>query len=214
MEIGRHVVTKDTGLAPNPFHGYCTSAVCTPSHCNARVGPGDWLIGHTGAGDGYKLVYAMLLSENRTMDQYFADKRFQQKKPNLRGTFAERCGYNVDCRDTNGQWQGLPSLHNQSGDIEKDTRQGRGAPVFIATRFFFFGRKRIRFNREFPELIKHGQGIEYTDGEVAQKFVAWLEANHKPGIIGLPEDVASFETCSNSVSTLEDLEQFLWHILS
>ena len=32
MKLYSHIFTADTGLAPNPFHGYCTSALCTPSH--------------------------------------------------------------------------------------------------------------------------------------------------------------------------------------
>ena len=40
MRIARHVVTQDTGLAPNPFHGFCTSALCTPSHMDASLQQG------------------------------------------------------------------------------------------------------------------------------------------------------------------------------
>jgi hypothetical protein len=43
MRLCSHVVTCDSGLAPNPFHGYCTSAVCTPSHMNARLEKCEWL---------------------------------------------------------------------------------------------------------------------------------------------------------------------------
>jgi hypothetical protein len=59
MRLCSHVVTDDTGFAPNPFHGYCTGAVCTPSHKSAGLKEGDWLIGHSTKKDGHRLVYAM-----------------------------------------------------------------------------------------------------------------------------------------------------------
>jgi hypothetical protein len=63
MRLCSHVITDDTGLAPNPFHGYCTSALCTPSHTNAKLKEGDWLIGNSPKKDGNRLVYAMRISE-------------------------------------------------------------------------------------------------------------------------------------------------------
>ena len=31
MKLFSHIVKDDLGVAPNPFHGYCTTALCTPS---------------------------------------------------------------------------------------------------------------------------------------------------------------------------------------
>ena len=81
MKLYSHVVKHDTGLAPNPFHGFCTSAVCTPSHAKARLKVGDWLIGNSQKKDGHRLVYAMQLCDVLSMNEYFQDSRFQNKKP-------------------------------------------------------------------------------------------------------------------------------------
>ena len=32
-----YIAVLDTGLAPNPFWGYCTLAVCTPNHMGIRL---------------------------------------------------------------------------------------------------------------------------------------------------------------------------------
>ena len=35
----------DVGFAPNPYHGCCTLAACTPNHMRANLGLGDVIIG-------------------------------------------------------------------------------------------------------------------------------------------------------------------------
>lgn len=40
-----YVMTVDTGFAPNPFHGVCTLAACTPNHCKAGLELGDLIVG-------------------------------------------------------------------------------------------------------------------------------------------------------------------------
>src|SRR3972149_2464014 len=94
MKICSHVITNDTGLAPNPFHGYCTTALCTPSHMNARLKLGDWLIGNSIRDDGNRLVYAMHIAEVLSMDEYFHDSGFHAKKPKASGALDEQCGDN------------------------------------------------------------------------------------------------------------------------
>jgi len=43
-------MTDDTGFAPNPFHGYCTVATCTPNHMRGRtrLREGDYIVGIEG----------------------------------------------------------------------------------------------------------------------------------------------------------------------
>jgi hypothetical protein len=73
MKLDSHVVMGDAGLAPNPFHGWLTTALCTPSHMNRRLEVSNWLIGHSSAraNDPHCLVYAMNVCEVLTMDKYF-----------------------------------------------------------------------------------------------------------------------------------------------
>lgn len=58
MKLYRYVMTYDTGLAPNPYHGYCTLALCKPQiRRTAQVG--DWIMGFgsVSAGLGRRLIY-------------------------------------------------------------------------------------------------------------------------------------------------------------
>ena len=86
MRLFSYVVARDYGFAPNPFFGVCTLATCKPE-IRKTASAGDWIIG-TGSSQkgrqGY-LVYAMCLTETMTFNEYWEDKRFQRKKPNLQG---------------------------------------------------------------------------------------------------------------------------------
>lgn len=46
MSYFSYVVEHDYGLAPNPFGGYCSLAVCKPGiRGNENLKIGDWIIG-------------------------------------------------------------------------------------------------------------------------------------------------------------------------
>jgi hypothetical protein len=196
MKICSHVIKVDTGLAPNPFHGHCTSGLCTPSHMNARLERGDWLIGNSDRLDGNRLVYAMQIKEILAMDDYFHDARFQAKKPIPNGRPEEQCGDNFYFKE-DGRWKRLPSrFHNSCDKFQADlgSRNGTlsGKPVFVAKHFFYFGANRVAIPVLFEQIIKDRQGIKYTRGELAERFVTWLEGHNKPGIRGLPSDMADY----------------------
>jgi hypothetical protein len=44
-DLYSYIVRQDTGLAPNPFWGWCTLAVCTPNHQGSKAKRGDWVAG-------------------------------------------------------------------------------------------------------------------------------------------------------------------------
>jgi hypothetical protein len=77
-----YVITVDTGFAPNPNGGYCTLATCKPV-IRKNAEPGDWVIatGSTGFGPKERLVYAMRVEEAISYDEYFAQDRFERRKP-------------------------------------------------------------------------------------------------------------------------------------
>lgn len=80
MKLYQYVMTCDTGLAPNPYHGYCTLALCEPQiRRTAQVG--DWIIGlgSVSAGLGRRLAYAMQVSETLSFEEYWDDPRFECK---------------------------------------------------------------------------------------------------------------------------------------
>src|SRR4030042_1631710 len=102
MKLYSYVVQKDSGLAPNPFWGYCTLAVCTPNHMGIKAQKGDWIIGTTTVSRGNKLVYAMQISEVLSFANYYTDARFGKKKPIVYGSWRERCGDNIYYKDNHG----------------------------------------------------------------------------------------------------------------
>ncbi len=185
MKLYSHVIKHDTGLAPNPFHGYCTSALCTPSHKNARLKKGDWLIGNSPRKDGNRLVYAMRISEVLSMNQYFHDGRFERKKPKPEGAPEEQCGDNIYYQDKEAQWRRLPSRFH---DNPESLRQDPGHPVFVAEHFYYFGCRRVAIPDELAGVICGGIGI-HDKSDLADGFVTWLEDSHQPGVLGKPRDM-------------------------
>jgi hypothetical protein len=184
-------MTHDTGLAPNPFFGICSLAVCTPNHMNANLNPGDWVLGHTTSANQRRLVYAMRLTRVLDMSTYF--REFPQKRPKVCGRPEERCGDNMyDCSD--GHWTRMPSVHhNNPSAFEQDINH----KVYLAedeTNFWYFGGNNqssfvLEFSDHFPSLVQERQGFSYIyDKTVIQEFTQWLSKQSAPGLRGYPRD--------------------------
>jgi hypothetical protein len=143
MRLYSYVVARDYGFAPNPFYGTCTLATCKPI-LRRKATVGDWVIGTGSAANGLTghLVYAMKVSETMTFDDYFADPRFQIKKPNLAGSLKQAFGDNIYSRDAAGDWYQLDSHHSlQDGtpnpaNITNDTNPNR---LLVSQHFAYFG---------------------------------------------------------------------------
>src|SRR5262245_19102367 len=87
VRLHSYVVARDYGFAPNPFFGFCTLATCKP-RLRSVAQVGDWIVG-TGSKKHKRerfVVYAMRVTGTLTFNQYWADGRFQSKKPNMRGS--------------------------------------------------------------------------------------------------------------------------------
>ena len=113
MRLCSYVVKTDKGLAPNPFWGYCTLALCTPNHMGIKAENGDWFIGNSTIAKGNKLIYAMQVEEYLPFDQYYNDPRFKRKKPEINGTWRRQCGDNMYFKDRKDNWKQHPSkFHN------------------------------------------------------------------------------------------------------
>lgn len=187
MKLYSYIVKNDVGLAPNPFWGYCTLAVCTPNHMGIKAQKDDWIIGTTSVSRGSKLVYAMQVSETHPFEKYYVDVRFEKKKPVVHGSWCERCGDNMYYKGEQGQWVQHRTIHHRSPEIiKKDLKH---PTVFIAEYFYYFGDKAIVMPPEYQELIWKRQGVKSDyDGEVVEKFLGWLKENFSSGILGKPND--------------------------
>ena len=191
MKVYSYVVCHDKGFAPNPFWGYCTLAVCTPNHMGIDPQIGDWIIGTESVDKGNKLIYAMQVSSRMSFDQYYADKRFEKKKPNAKSKdWRKHCGDNFYYKDKSDRWEQQPfSFH----DTPENKRQDLKHPyVFIAKHFYYFGRKAKIIPSRYSSLILKRQGVKCKHApKIAEGFLVWLQNNFKPGIHGEPRDCES-----------------------
>ena len=93
-----YVVRYDSAFAPNPFYGYCTLATCKP-RIRHHAGVDDWLVGTGSNANGIRrggyLVYAMRITEVLSTACYWADPRFQDKKPRLLHNWVAASGDNI-----------------------------------------------------------------------------------------------------------------------
>jgi hypothetical protein len=187
MRLCSYAVVYDTGFAPNPFGGFCTLAACTPNHQGIRLTKGDWIVGHATADQGHGLIYAMEILESPDFHSYYKDPRFRKKRPRFDLTWRQACGDNIYHR-RGGKWVQSPTLfHRDPEDRANDTRH----PVaFVAKRFFYFGEKAPALPKRFRQLLRDRQGCKCAHPDKAVRdFIAWLSAEHSPGIHGKPRDL-------------------------
>lgn len=73
-----YVVARDYGFAPNPFWGVLTLATCKPK-IRKSANVGDYVIGHSAASDGNKLIFIMKVGRVITFDEYWNSDEFEIK---------------------------------------------------------------------------------------------------------------------------------------
>ena len=194
MKLLSYIVKHDTRLAPNPFWNYCTLAVCTPNHVNARLQKDDWILALSSKNTGNKIVYLMKLTEDKMFfNDYFNDNRFNKKKPNIRGNNKQLTGDNLYHINSSGDWEQIRTLlHNTEEERKRDLRNPY---VFISNYFFYFGDQRISLNKKFQEFIV-GRGIKYfEDIKLINSFIDFICAKYSPGLIGTPLDKLKRDAC-------------------
>lgn len=203
MKLLKYVMTTDSGLAPNPFFGVCSLALCTPNHMNANLSPGDWIVGHSSKATGHRLVYAMQLTKVLGMNEYF--DLFPEKHPNPNGTIEQQYGDNMYFREED-RWMRLPSAEHNSVE---SFRQDQGRRVYLAEgedRFWYFGAANpmptlTEFADQFPWLILSRQGFEYIyDAERIQAFAERLSSLGRSGLLGKPRDQEAIATDRHLIS--------------
>lgn len=197
QKVCAYLMNTDSGLAPNPFHGVGTLAVCTPNHARARLEQGDWIIGlpakqvrHDMGSPDWRLFYAMQVEERMELDDYYRDSRYQSKIPKRNGTPIERRGDNFYCK------QGSKLVHTNETD-EHHGVQGdiTGNRVFISRRaFWYFGKDAVVLpdapwaSKLVGLFEKSGRNIRYVHGRPGDRwtpndfaqFKRWLESQQAP----------------------------------
>jgi len=186
MKLCSYIVRSDAGLAPNPFWGHCSLAVCTPNHQGSRLSVGDWIAGFLSKARGYRFLYAMEISEILDLDAYYWDKRFEEKKPDLRGSWKERCGDNFYSRGPDGEWIQHRNRFHLSENLKKqDTKYAR---AFLARRYWYRGRKAEAVPGQYAPLIG-GRGARVNhDPQLVSGFCAWVARQFETGVADVPND--------------------------
>jgi hypothetical protein len=200
MRLHSYVVARDYGFAPNPFFGVCTLATCKP-RLRSVVQIGDWVVG-TGSklrGREKHVVCAMRVTGAMTFEAYWADPRFQTKKPNLRGSKKQAFGDNIYSRSQGTRsWCQANSHHslndgspNQS-NIEADTKTNR---VLLSDDFVYWGgagpQLPPHFMRDGPGRVTLCVVRNHKNNfppNLVQDFVAWIRALNVTGYAGEPGD--------------------------
>jgi len=194
MAIYSYVITRDFGFAPNPFFGYCTLATCKPLiRKGAQIG--DWVIGTGSAAKNKEfrnyLVYAMCIEEKISLDDYWNDPRFINKKPVMNGSNMQWYGDNIYHLDSDtGQFvqeDSHHSLEDGSVNMKNYTKDLSGKFVLISKTYWYFGKEAILIPEELRCLIKSGQGHKRRDDKILiNNFISWIQRQIGHAFIGIP----------------------------
>lgn len=198
-ELFTYVVLYDIGFAPNPYCGMCTLATCKPE-IRKFANIGDWVagIGSKQKRQHGRLVYAMQVTEILLFDEYWAEPRFANKKPNRGGSLKLRYGDNIYHHATDGkgwiQEDGRHSLEDGSPNLDHVKRDTSTPRVLASTSFAYYGANAITI----PHELRDWEGKDYfgsvrgyrrnfPDG-LRRAFISWLESQSDIGIAGEPLD--------------------------
>jgi len=195
MNYFSYKIEHDFGLAPNPFGGYCTLAVCKSSiRYNKNLKIGDWIIG-TGSktlGNLHQLIFAMRVEEKISFNEYWEDSRFHYKKPIVNGSLVKMYGDNFYHQDPKTkEWIQENSGHSlDSGLPNKDhvKRDTEGKYVLISKEFYYFGNESPEIPEEFIEVCCEGRDMKSSSipTETGNNFISWLAENYDLWLHGDP----------------------------
>ena len=190
-----YVVARDYGFAPNPFFGFCTLATCKPQ-IRRTAAVGDWIVG-TGSrkhGSAARIVYAMRVTEEMSFNDYWQDRRFRLKRPNMRASIRSAFGDNIYHRnDATGEWNQVDSHHSyQDGtpnakNIRHDTNVDR---VLVSDDFVYWGSCGPRIPLSLrDDICKGGQGHRCRfPTDLVARCTTWLRGCNEKGYRGDPLD--------------------------
>ena len=178
MKLYTYVVTHDTGFSPNPFWGACTLADCKPViRRTAEVC--DWIVGLSPKANGNRVVYAMLVDEILSYEDYYLDERFGEKIPDFsRGEVVYKCGDNIYKPLPNGEFRQLQSIHS-NGPKENPKKKAHdlsGVNVLISKTFHYFGSSEPGLPTKLSELKVGRAHKSKFSQETISRFLQFIAA--------------------------------------
>ena len=191
LKLYSYVVARDFGFAPNPFYGFCTLGTCKPAiRRYAKIG--DWIVGTGSKTRGREgcLVFVMQVTEVMPFNEYWSDPRFEQKKPDLRGSIKQAFGDNIYYRDpTTCGWHQEDSHHSYPhgrpniNNIKNDTQTDR---VLISNDYIYWGGGGPKIPEKYRNF-RAGRGYKCNfPDNMANEFVDWIQSLGSQGYCGTP----------------------------
>jgi hypothetical protein len=204
MKLFSYIVARDFGFAPNPFHGVCTLATCKPK-IRRKAQVDDWVMG-TGSkkyGLEGRIVFAMRVDEILNFDEYWNDKRFKNKRPNLHGSLKQAFGDNIYHRDERtGEWIQDDSHHSFVDGLPNEVnifRDTQTTAVLIAREFYYWG----GFGPPIPKMFRGFQGWDVCHTRPGHKcnfptklvdaMIKWIRGKGESGYIDEPLCFRTFQ---------------------
>ena len=189
MTLYSYTVAIDSGFAPNPFYGFCTLACCKPG-IRRTAQEGDYVVGIGPKGSGNQLVYAMRVSETVEFDDYWQDKRFRIRRPDIEAGGKRALGDNIYRRDRAGEWQQAPSQHSHGNrqDRELMRKDISGEKVLIGDDFIYWGGDGPLLPQNLRGLITERFYRSRSNDRYIPDFIKWFESQQGRGLVGLPTE--------------------------
>ena len=192
MKLWSYTIVRDTGLAPNPFGGCCTLALCTPNYMGINADVGNWILGHGTVATGNRLILLMQINEKMTFHDYYTCGRFEHKKPVKGGDWKSLVGDNIYYKENGKYDQHKPNKHDDDKNRAKDLKYADKKIVFISGNYFYFGKDSIEphnLPEDYSRLIFPRHGVKGShDPEVVEVFLQWMKSNYKTGRHANPRD--------------------------
>jgi hypothetical protein len=178
MKLWRYVIRNNDGSAPNYDPPFTTLAICKP-RIRKGARPGDLVLAFAGreiAPDPHRVVWAGVVHEKLTFEQYWADVRFQGKKPH-----ATDVPDNIYEPGPLGLRQVRNPIHNE-GNVVRDCS---GVFVLVMEPSW----RLIPEASSLPEQFEHlrmlpgnrrGHRKDDLSCADADELVAWLKSRSRP----------------------------------
>ena len=198
MTMFTYTLALDYGFAPNPFRGSCTLACCKP-RIRGRANVGDLVVGVGGVRNKLagKIIYAMVVNDRMTFDEYWNHARFQSKKPNIHGGHKGFFGDNIYCKDKkSGKYRQSDSHHSKENGIINRKNYKRDLSVdqvLVSYDYVYFGVNAVTppltlcdgLRCDFPHWAR--DYFKSYPGELRHRVEKWLRDGYDWELQGLPE---------------------------
>lgn len=140
----------------------------------------------------------MRVKETLDWRSYWADARFQKKRPMRQGSRRQSCGDNIYYRsDDDSCWLQLDSFHSHANAVVKANHIARDTGtdrILISEDFYYFGGEGPEIPANFRDPARYDlcrkvrQRKRLRDEGWIAEFVAWLRTFGEPGYYGRPLD--------------------------